>query len=108
MAARRFFQGKVPRGSQAYLFAMVGGINHTHQVLVGPAIQVCILPADDAIACIARLTLTAEHGVTVMAQVVALGILVTVMCTVCTGVTGLAHLMAQNPDISTVSGRVPG
>lgn len=53
-------------GSWLYLFAVVGGIGHTHQVLIGPAIQVCILSTDDAVACIARLALAAVHGVTVV------------------------------------------
>lgn len=71
---------------------MVSCIGHAHQVLVGPAVQVRVLPTDDAIARVTRLTLAAVHRVAVVAEVVALGILVTVMRPICAGVTGLAHL----------------
>lgn len=71
---------------------MVSCIGHAHQVLVGPAVQVCVLPADDAIASIAGPALAAVHGVAVMAQVVALGVLVAVMSPIRAGVAGLAHL----------------
>ena len=81
-------------GGRLYLFAVVGGIGHAHQVLVGPAVQVRVLTADDATACVAGLALTAVHGVTVMAQVAALGVLVAVVCPICAGVAGLAYLGA--------------
>lgn len=86
---------------------MVGCVGHAHQVLVGPAVQVRVLPADDAVACVAGLALTAVHGVAVMAQVVALGVLVAVVRSVCAWVAGLAHLRGQHPDVNTEPSRVP-
>lgn len=71
---------------------MVSCIGDAHQVLIWPAIEVCVLPTDDAIASIARLALTQVHGVTVVAQVVALGILVAIVGPICAGVAGLAYL----------------
>lgn len=96
-----------PQGKLAHLFAVVSCIGHTHQLLVWPAIQVCILPADDAIASISRFAFTAVHGVTVVAQVVALGILVAVMCPICAGVSGLAYLRVHHPDVNMELSRVP-
>ena len=101
------FSQKAWKGSQLYLFAVVGGIGHAHQVLIGPAVQVCVLPTDDAVARIAGLTLAAIHRVAVVAQVAALGILVAVMCPICAGVPGLTHLRAQCPDVNVEPSRVP-
>lgn len=86
---------------------MVGGIGHAHQVLVGPSIQVCVLPADDAVACVAGLALAAVHGVAVVAQVAALGVLVAVVRPVRAGVARLAHLRAQRPEVNAEPSRVP-
>lgn len=86
---------------------MVSCIGHAHQVLVGPAVQVRVLPTDDAIARVTRLTLAAVHRVAVVAEVVALGILVTVMRPICAGVTGLAHLRAKHPDVKAEPSGVP-
>lgn len=97
----------VHEGSWLYLFAVVGCVGHTHQVFIRPAIQVCVLSADDAIACVAGLALTAIHGVAVVTQVVALGILVAVMCPVCAGVSRFAHLKVQQPNAITGCLKVP-
>ena len=86
---------------------MVSCIGHAHQVLVGPAIQVRVLPTDDAVAGVARLALAAVHGVAVVAQVVALGVLVAVVCPVCAGVSGLAYLRVQPSDVKAKPWRVP-
>lgn len=75
-----------------YLFAVVGGVGHAHQVLVGPAVHVGVLLADDAVAGVAGLALAAVHGVAVVAQVVALGVFVAVVRPICARVAGLAHL----------------
>ena len=90
-----------------YLSAVVSCIGHAQQVLVGPAVQVCVLPADDAVAGVARLALAAVHGVAVVAQVVAVGVLVAVVCPVCAGVSGLAYLKAQHSDVKAEPWRVP-
>lgn len=95
------------KGTWLYLFAVVSCIGHTHQVLIRPAVEVCVLATDDAIACIARLALTAVHGVAVMAQVVALGILVAVVCPICAGVPWIAHLREQHPNAITECSKVP-
>lgn len=88
------------RESGRYLFAVVGGIGHAHQVFVGPSVQVRVFPADDAVARVAGLALTAVHGVAVVAQVAALGVLVAVMRPICAGVARLAHLWAQCPQVN--------
>lgn len=84
-----------------YLFAVVGCVGHTHQVLVGPAVQVCVLPTDDAVPGVAGLALAAVRGVAVRAQVVAVGVLVAVVCPVRARVAGFAHLRGQHPDVNT-------
>lgn len=85
---------------QVYLLAVVGCVGHAHQILVGPAVQVGVLPADDAVARVAGLALAAEHGVTVMAQVVALGVTVAVVGPIRARVAGFAHLRGQHPDVN--------
>lgn len=87
-------------GERAYLLAVVGCVGHAHQVLVGPAVQVGVLPADDAVARVAGLALAAVHGVAVVAQVVALGVAVAVVGPVRARVAGFAHLRGQHPDVS--------
>lgn len=86
---------------------MVSCVGHAHQVLVRPAVEVRVLATDDAIARVARLALTAVHGVTVVAQVVALGILVAVVCPIRAGVSWLAHLGVQYPQAITECSKVP-
>lgn len=80
---------------------MVSCIGHTHQLLIRPAVEVCVLSTDDAVACIARFALTAVHGVTVVTQVVAVGILVAIMCPICAGVSRLAHLFVGHGMFDT-------
>lgn len=80
-----------PRG-RSYLFAVVGGVLHTNQVSIGPPIQIGVLATDVSIACVARLALTAVHGVREMSQVVATGIFVAVVASIETGVAWRAHL----------------
>lgn len=74
------------------LFAVIGSILHTLKVSIGPAIQICVLPTDVSISSIARLALTAEHGLCEMAQVVASGILIAIMASVEAGITRCTHL----------------
>lgn len=97
------FLSRVGKVGAVILFAVISCIGHAHQVLVGPTVQVCVLPADNAIASIARLALTSEHGVAVMAQVVALGILVAVVCPICAWVAGFAHLFVGSGMLHTLA-----
>lgn len=92
---------------RVYLLAVVGRVGHAHQVLVGPAVQVGVLPADDAVARVAGLALAAEHGVAVMAQVVALGVTVAVVGSIGARVAGFAHLRGQHPDVNAEPSSVP-
>lgn len=55
-----------------YFLTVVGGISSTHQVLIGPTIQIRIFSTDKAITSIANLTLTFIHRVTEVAKVDAL------------------------------------
>lgn len=71
---------------------MVSSIGNTNQVLIWPSIQISIFSTDYAIASIAWLTFTAIHGVTKVAKVIAFGILVAVMCSICAWITWLADL----------------
>lgn len=100
------FLSRVGEVGAVILFAVVSCVGHTHQVLIRPAIEVCVLPTDDAIASIARLALTPVHGVTVVAQVVALGVLVAVMCPICAGVAWFAHLFVGHGMFHTPSERL--
>ena len=78
-----------------YLFAVVGGILHTHQISIGPSIQICVLSTDMAIASITRLALTAVHGISKVSEVVAAGIFVAVVASVKAGITRCAHLQIE-------------
>lgn len=78
---------------------MVSSIGNTNQVLIWPSIQISIFSTDYAIASIAWLTFTAIHGVTKVAKVIAFGILVAVMCSICAWITWLADL---EDDINNV------
>lgn len=53
----------------AYLVTVVGGISSTHQVLVGPTIQIRIFFTDEAISSIANLALAFIHRVVEVAKV---------------------------------------
>ena len=75
-----------------YLLAVVGGVLHTHQVRVGPSIQICVLSADMAVASIAGLALTAEHGIGKVSKVVTTGVFVAVMASIEAGITGCTRL----------------
>lgn len=71
---------------------MVGGVLHTHQVSVGPSVQVRVLAADVSVASVPGFALTTVHGVGELPQVVTAGVLVAVMSPVQAGVTGRAYL----------------
>lgn len=84
-----------------YLLAVVGGVLHTHQVMVGPSVQVAVLSTNMTISCVPRFALTAEHGLAVDAQVNAVGIFVAVMAAILTRITGLANLEGVHEDSET-------
>ena len=86
---------------EANLLAVVGGVLHTEQVLVGPAVQVRVLPADVTVAGVARLALAAEHGVGEDAQVDAVGFLVAVVAAVRARVARRAHLERTSSIMNT-------
>lgn len=77
------------------LLAVIGSILHTHKVSIRPAIQICVLSTDVSIPSIARLALTAEHGVCEMTQVVAACVLIAVMASIKAGITRCAHLQIE-------------
>lgn len=76
-----------------YLLAVVGGISSTHQVLVGPAIQIRIFSTDKAISSIANFTLTFVHRVTEVAKVNALSKPMTTMGLVLARVLRFTNLL---------------
>lgn len=75
-----------------YLLAVVGGILHAHQVVVGPPVQVTVLSTNMSVSCVPRFALTAEHGLAVDAQVNAVCIFVAVVASILARITGLANL----------------
>lgn len=78
-----------------HLEAVVAGVGGTHQVAIGPAVQVRVLPTDEPVASIASLALTLVHGVAEVAQVDALGMLVATVSPVLAWVFWLTHLGAK-------------
>jgi len=78
-----------------YLLAVVGSVGTTHEVVIGPAVEVRVLPAEEAVTSVARPALTLVHGVAEVAQVDALGRLVAVVGPVLARVLWLAHLVRR-------------
>lgn len=76
-----------------YPLAVVGGISSTHQVLVGPTIQIRIFSTDKAISSITNFTLTFVHRVTEVAKVNALSRLMTTMGLVLARVLRFTNLL---------------
>lgn len=76
----------------AYLLAVVGGVFHTEEVRVWPAVQVWVFSADVTVPSIAWFTFAAVHDVGEDSQVDAVGILITVMGAVLTWVSRCADL----------------
>lgn len=74
---------------------MVGGVLHTHQVSIGPPVQVCVLSTDVSVSGKAWLALAAEHGVREVAEVVAAGVFVAVVTSIQAGITGCTHLQVK-------------
>lgn len=79
----------------AYLFAVVSGVLHADQVSVWPSIQIRVLSADVAVACVTGLALAAVHGISKVSKVVAAGIFVAVVASIKAGITRCAHLQRQ-------------
>lgn len=84
-----------------YLAAVVGGVLHTHQVVVGPSVQVAVLSTDVTISSVPRFALTAEHGLAVDAQVNAVCIFVAVVAAIPTGIAGLTNLEGVYEKLQT-------
>lgn len=84
--------GNYVRVGSGYLLAVVGSILHTHQVSVGPPVQVTVLSTNTSIPGIPWPALTAEHGLGEDTQVDAVCISVAVVRTILTRVTRLANL----------------
>lgn len=57
-----------------YLLAVISGVGAADQVLVGPAVQVEVLAADEAVPGVTDATLALVHGVTEVADEDALGV----------------------------------
>lgn len=86
------FLARVGEVGAVILLAVIGGVLHTHQVSVGPSIQVTVLSANTAIPGIPWLALTPEHGLGEDAQIDAVCIFMTVVATVFARITGSANL----------------
>lgn len=75
-----------------YLLAVVGGVFHTVEVRVWPAVKVRVLSTDVTVPSVAWFTFAAVHDVREDAQVDAVGILIAVMAAVLTWVSRCADL----------------
>lgn len=58
---------------------MISSVGATHKVLIGPAVQIGVLPTQETISGITSATLTLVHWVTEVTDVDALSIFVTVV-----------------------------
>lgn len=86
------FLARVGKVGAVILLAVVGGVFHTKQVIVGPSVQVTVLSADTAIPGVPWFTLAAEHGLGEDTQVDAVCIFMAVVAAVLARVTGFANL----------------
>lgn len=75
-----------------YLLAVISGVFHTQQVIVGPSIQVTVLSTNASIPSIPWLALTAEHGLGEDSQVDTVCIFIAVVASVFAGVTRSTNL----------------
>lgn len=78
-----------------YLLAVISGICVAHQVVIGPAVQVRVLSANEAVSGVARPTLALVHGIVEVADVDAFGIFVAAVGLVLAGILGLTHLKGK-------------
>lgn len=83
-----------------YLFAVISGVSATHEVLIGPAVQIRVLSADEAIPSVTSATLTLVHGVAEVADVDAFRMFVAVVGFVLARVLGFTHLNGQQKRLS--------
>lgn len=96
LSSQKALRGKV-RARFAYLLAVVSSVSATHKVLIGPAVQVGVFSAEDAVASKANLTLALVHGVAEVAEVDALCVPVAAVGSVQAGVLWFTYL--RTPDI---------
>lgn len=78
-----------------YLLAVISGVGTTHEVVIGPSVQVRVFSTDETISSVAGPALTLVHGVTEVVDVDAFGIFVAVVGFVFAGVLWLAHLQQK-------------
>lgn len=79
-----------------YLLAVVGGVLHTDQVWIGPAIEIRVLSTDMAVASIARLAFTTVHGIGEVSKVVTACIFIALVASVEAGITRSADLLNKS------------
>lgn len=89
-----------------YLFAVVGLVGSTHQVLIRPAIKVRVLAADESVPSVTDLTLALKHGLTEVAEVNALSRPVAVVGFFLAGVFLLTHLKNKQTNTQQQSNMV--
>lgn len=75
-----------------YLLAVISGVGTTHEVLIGPAIQVRVFSTDEAVSSVTGSTFTLEHRVIKVAGVDTFGIFVAAVGLVLAWVLWFTHL----------------
>lgn len=83
-----------------YLLAMISGVSVTHEVLIGPAVQIRVLSTDEAIPSVTSATLTLVHRVAEVADVDAFCMFVAVVGFFFARVLGFTHLKGQRKRLS--------
>lgn len=79
----------------AHLLAVVGGVLLARQPVIGPAVQVRVVAAHEAVAGEAHGAHTLEQSLGGQAQVHTLGVPVAGVCVVLARIVGFAHLLGQ-------------
>lgn len=90
------FLTRVGKVRTVVLLAVVGGVFHTVEVRVWPAVKVRVLSTDVTVPSVAWFTFTAVHDVREDAQVDTVGILIAVMAAVLAWVSRCADLFVGN------------
>lgn len=83
-----------------YLLAVISGVSATHEVLIGPAVQVRVLSADETIPSITSATLTLVHRVAEVADVDTFCMFVASVGFFLARVLGFTHLNGQQTWLS--------
>lgn len=82
-----------------YLLAVISGVSAAHKVMIGPAVQIRVLSADEAIPSVTSATLAFVHGVAEVTDVDAFRVLVAIVGFVLARVLGFTHLNGKKETV---------